>query len=144
MEFILRGHAYETFLLYMDDAIFVSWVLQGQYDHLQKVFRVAGQPTSNETLKSANCSKKRRGLTYCITGRVTIDQEKLKVVWEWPPPRDKHDGSLLGLFICYQKFIVAFAELAKPLIYITEGMLVFQWSSQADFWFLKTYVWYPS
>jgi hypothetical protein len=73
------------------------------------------------------------------------DKEKLKAVWECPLPRDEHDGSLLDLLIYYWKFIVGFTDLAKPLNYIAEGTLAFQWSSQTEtaFWFLKSYIWHP-
>jgi hypothetical protein len=60
---------------------------------------------------------------------------------ERPSPRDKHDRSLLSLFIYYQKFIVGFTDLAKPLNYLAEVTLDSQWSSQAE---TASYEWHPS
>jgi hypothetical protein len=39
----------------------------------------------------------------------------------------------------YKKFVVGFAEIAKPLTQLTEEKRIFQWSpeAQAAFWSLK-------
>jgi hypothetical protein len=47
---------------------------------------------------------------------VTTYPEKLKVVWDWPPPKDRNMlRSIPGLCTYYWWFTARFADIAKPL-----------------------------
>jgi hypothetical protein len=52
---------------------------------------------------------------------ITADPEKLKALQEWPTPKNKHEiRSFLGLCTHYRQFTSGFANIAKPLIELTE------------------------
>jgi hypothetical protein len=64
---------------------------------------------------------------------VTTDPEKLEAVTYWPPPTDKHQlRSFLGLCTYYRRFIHGFADIAKPLIRLTEEKRMFEWSPEPE------------
>jgi hypothetical protein len=70
---------------------------------------------------------------------VTTTTQKLKAVWKWLLPRDKHElRSFLGL-CTYSRFIAGFADIANLLTGLMDGKHTFQWSSEAEaaFQFLK-------
>jgi DNA mismatch repair protein MutH len=74
----------------MDDAIFVSWMLQVHHDHLQKVSKC---PMFQKEVPSP--------ILYHWESK---HEQKLKAVWEWPSLNDKHTGGLLGLLSTTERF----------------------------------------
>jgi hypothetical protein len=72
--------------------------------------------------------------------KITTDPEKLKAMWEWPTPKNKHEiRSFLGLCTYYRRFISGFADIAKPMTKLTEQKQSFQWMevTEATFQMLK-------
>jgi hypothetical protein len=64
---------------------------------------------------------------------ITTDPKKLKSMWEWPTPKNKHEiRSFLGLCTHYGWFISSFANIAKQLTKITELKQSFQWTPQVE------------
>jgi hypothetical protein len=64
---------------------------------------------------------------------VTTDPEKLEAVKNWPPPADKHQlMSFLRWCTYYRMFIHGFADIAKPLIRLTEEKRTFEWSPEEE------------
>jgi hypothetical protein len=60
---------------------------------------------------------------------ITTDTEKLKAIWEWPTPTNKHKiRSFLGLCTYYRQFISAFVNIVKALTKLTEEKEVLQWT----------------
>jgi hypothetical protein len=58
---------------------------------------------------------------------ISTDPEKLKAVWEWPTPKNKHESrSFLGLCMYYRQFIPGIANIAKPLTKLTEQKQTFK------------------
>jgi hypothetical protein len=64
---------------------------------------------------------------------ISTDPKKLKVVREWPTPKDKHKiRSFLGLCTYYRRFISGFANIAKPLTKLTQQKRAFLWTPEVE------------
>jgi hypothetical protein len=65
---------------------------------------------------------------------ISADPEKVRVVANWPRPRNFHEArSFLGLSGYYRKFIAGYADIAKPLHMLTIKGQPFVWmDSQED------------
>lgn len=71
---------------------------------------------------------------------LSTDPNKIKAVKEWPTPRStKEVRSFLGLTSYYRKFILHYADKAKPLHRLTEKSEKFHWDEncQKSFEILK-------
>jgi hypothetical protein len=63
---------------------------------------------------------------------ITTDPEKLKAVWEWPTPNNKHEiRSFVGLYTSYRRFISGFANVAKLLTKLMKKQ-AFQWTPEVE------------
>jgi hypothetical protein len=64
---------------------------------------------------------------------ITTDPEKLKAVWKWRNPKNKHEiRSFVGLCMCYRRFVSGFADIAKPLMKLSEQKQSFQRTPEAE------------
>ena len=62
-----------------------------------------------------------------------MDNDKLKVIQEWPKSQNLHEvRSFIGLCSYYQRFIQGFATLARPLHELTKKKVNFQWTLKED------------
>jgi hypothetical protein len=62
----------------------------------------------------------------------TTNPTKLKAVWEWLTPRNKHEiRSFVGLCTYYRQCITGFTNVTKPLAKLTEEKQAFQKVKQA-------------
>ena len=58
-----------------------------------------------------------------------MDPEKLKVIEEWPVPKNIHElQSFIGMCSYYRRFIAKFAVIAGPLHDLTKKKVKFQWT----------------
>ena len=130
-------------LPYLDDIIVYSHTLEEHLDHLNQVFdriRKAGMK-----LKASKCEILKPELNYLghvITnkGELKMDQNKIKVIQELPPPQNqKQTRSLVGTVGYYRKFIKNFSKIAEPLTQLTRKDAKFHWGTdqQAAFEQLK-------
>jgi hypothetical protein len=64
---------------------------------------------------------------------ITTDPEKLKAIWVWPTPKNKHEiRSFLGLCIDYKWFISCFGNIVRPLTKLMEEKQAFQWTPEVE------------
>ena len=55
-----------------------------------------------------------------------MDTKKLKVIEEWPVPKNIHAlQSFIGMCSCYRRFIAKFAVIAGPLHDLTKKKVKF-------------------
>ena len=59
-----------------------------------------------------------------------MDPQKLKVIEEWPMPKNLHDlRSLTGMCLCYRRSIEKFSLLAVPLHDSTKRKVKYEWTN---------------
>lgn len=64
---------------------------------------------------------------------VQTDPQKTERVSSWPAPASKREvQQFLGLASYYRRFVKGFAIIAKPLHYLTEKNVQFEWSQAAQ------------
>jgi hypothetical protein len=140
METVLRGLTYESCLMYLHDVIVIGRTFQEHLLNLRKVFQQFRE--ARLKLNPAKCQLLRKEVRYLghtvSSEGITTDPEKLKVVREWPTPKNKHEiRSFLGLCTYYRRFILGFANIVKPLSKLTEQKQPFQWTSEVEAAFQK-------
>ncbi|KAG5887049.1 hypothetical protein JTB14_020398 [Gonioctena quinquepunctata] len=83
--------------------------------------------------------KEVRYLGHVVSGEgVAVDDQKIKAVKDWPIPKDIHQlRSFLGLCTYYRRYVLGFANIAKPLTRLTDGQTKFQWSEECQDSFRK-------
>ena len=132
METVLRGLSWETCLVYLDDVIVLGKSMKDHLKNLEQVFQRLRE--ANLKLNPKKCSlfrRKVRFLGHVVSSEgVSVDPEKVAAIREWPVPKDKHDvRSFLGLCTYYRRYVLGFANIAKPLTRLTEDKKIFVWDS---------------
>ena len=65
--------------------------------------------------------------------RIKTDPKKIQAVRDWPEPNNVTElRSFIGLCSCYRKFILGFADIAKPLQCLTSKGKPFAWTSECS------------
>ncbi|MCG8044653.1 MAG: hypothetical protein JAY66_03025, partial [Candidatus Thiodiazotropha taylori] len=135
METILAGLNWQICLIYLDDIIVMGKTFHDMLDNLDKVLNKI--ESANLKLKPRKCqlfAKKVEFLGHIISEEgIKTDPKKTQVVTDWPKPVNVHQvRAFLGFCSYYRRFIVNFAETAKPLHCLTEKGKQFIWSSECD------------
>jgi hypothetical protein len=129
MESVLRGLTYDACLVYLDDVIVVGRNFQ-ELDNLRKVFQRIREARLKLNPGKCQLFQEVRYLGHVSASGIATDPEKLEAVKSWPPPTDKHQlRSFLGLCTYHRRFILCFADVAKPL---TEEKRKFELSPKAE------------
>lgn len=135
MERVLHGLSYDICLVYLDDIIVHSKTFDEQIENLKLVF---------ERLKDANLKLSPNKCELCQTevlflghkiseNGISTDPNKIKAVKDWPTPKStKEVRSFLGLTSYYRKFILHYADKARPLHKLTEKSVRFQWNDECQ------------
>ncbi|KAF8087919.1 hypothetical protein N665_0561s0002 [Sinapis alba] len=64
---------------------------------------------------------------------VSVDQEKIKCIREWPQPKSVTEiRSLLGLAGYYRKFVKGSSSIAQPMTKLTGKDVKFAWSEECE------------
>ena len=118
MDNVLREHIGNICFVYMDDIIVYSTSLQEHLVNLKKIFNTLNKYDMKIQLdKSEFLRKEVAFLGHVVTqDGVKPNPEKIKVIKEWPLPRNEKElRAFLGILGYYRKFIKDFAKIAKPL-----------------------------
>lgn len=133
MEQILNRLNRDLCLVYLDDIIVTGKSFIEHIDNLKKVFnRLKKENLELNPGKYLLFCKEVKFLGHlvCANG-ISTDLKKVQAVRGWPTPRTvKEVRSFLGLYSYYRKFIKDFAEIAKPLHYLTEKRNQFLWTEK--------------
>ena len=64
---------------------------------------------------------------------VSVDQDKIKCIQEWPHPKNATEGrSFLGLAGYYRKYVKGFSSIAQPMTKLTGKDVMFTWSEECE------------
>ena len=139
MERIFQKHRAYTGVFF-DDIIIHSQTLQEHKEHLRAVFQElrANKLFVNEK-KSEFFMKEIKYLGHIISKEgIRMDPDKLRVINEWPIPRNLHElRSFIGMCSYYRRFIEKFSVIAGPLHDLTKKRVPFHWTAKEHQAFVK-------
>ena len=130
MDRIFRKHRQYTGVFF-DDIIVYSKTLEEHKEHLKVVFEeLRAHKLYVNAKKSEFFLQEIRYLGHIISKEgIQMDPEKLKVIDEWPIPKNIHEvRSFIGMCSYYRRFISKFAIIAGPLHDLTKKKVKFQWT----------------
>ena len=135
MEVVLRQQQYEKCLVYLDDIIVLGETFDIALENLNSVFLRLRQ--AHLQLKANKCKLFQTEVVFLghlvSEFGISCDPEKIRVLKDWPGPRDKTDiKSFLGLVGYYRKMVPAFADLASPLTKLTKKKVKFLWGPEQE------------
>ena len=135
MNHVLRDCIGKYAVVYFDDILVYSQILEDHLRHLKEVLLVL-------RVKSliANSDK----CTFCVdsvvflgfvvnTNGLHVDPEKIKAIQEWPTPQNVGDvRSFHGLASFYRRFVPNFSSLASPLNELVKKDTPFCWNEKHE------------
>ncbi|KAK4689460.1 putative transposase, partial [Tremellales sp. Uapishka_1] len=143
MNHIFRDMLDECVIVYLDDILIFSATVDDHRQHVVKVLRRLRQYELYAKHDKCEFHTTRVGfLGFVVTPEgVSMDDEKVKAVREWPVPHSVRDvQSFLGFANFYRRFIEGFGTIAKPLHGLSKKDVPFLWTEkhQASFELLKS------
>ena len=130
MNLVMRGLTWEACLVFLDDIVVMSTTFE---QHLERLRAVFGRLRSaNLKLKPSKCKLfqlkvKFLGSIVSANG-IEPDPDKLKVIEEWPVPKNLTElRAFVGLASYYRRHVEGFSDLAKPLSELTRKNQPFIW-----------------
>ena len=132
MDLVMSGLNYESLLVYLDDIIVFSETLEVHLVRLELVF--LRLEAAGLKLKASKChimQQKVLFLGHVVTPQgIATDPDKIKLVTNWPPPRNlKEVRSFVGLCSYYRRYVKDFARIAEPLHGLTRKNVKFEWTA---------------
>ena len=135
MERVLQDLQWKTVVVYLDDVIVFSKTVEEHTQHLGEV--LARFEEHNLKLKPRKCELFRPQVAFL--GHVVSEQgvatnpDLVDKVQGWDPPRNQKEvRAFLGLSGYYRKYIPHYADVAEPLVRLTEARAVFKWTHQCQ------------
>jgi hypothetical protein len=130
MNHVLRAFIGKFIVVYFDDILIYSKSLEEHVEHIKNVFAVLRKECLYANLaKCTFCTDKVVFLGFVVSAQgVEVDEEKIKAVREWLPPRNVSQvRSFLGLAAFYRRFVKDFSTIAAPINELTKKEVPFQW-----------------
>ena len=117
MNEVLKESLSKFFIVYLDDILIFSKILE---DHMMHIHKVLEKLTNEEFLINLKkCSFVKKELVYLgfvISAEgLKMDPMQVKAILEWPTPRSVRVRSFHGLASFYRKFIKGFSGICGPL-----------------------------
>ena len=132
MGLVLAGLQWSCCLVYIDDVIIVGKSFHEHLRNLQKVLQRLQE--AGLKLKPSKCIFFQSSVKYLrhVVSRegVMADLDKVRKVATWPVSTSMQ--SFLGFASYYRWFIQDFAEIAKPLHWLTEKTAPFKWTVECQ------------
>jgi hypothetical protein len=135
MDLMLSGILWENCLVFLDDIIVYSAIVDQHVERLSAVFgRLVSANLELKPSKWKLFQREVRFLGHVIseTG-IAADPEKVSVVVSWPQPRNLTElRSFLGLASYYRRFVSGFANIARPLHQLISKEEQFIWQDAQE------------
>ena len=135
MNHILRAYIGKFVVVYFDDILVYSKSLDEHVTHLKAIFDVLRKEKLYANIKKCTfCTNKITFLGYVVNDKgIHVDQEKVKVIREWPKPTSVSDvKSFHGLASFYRRFIKDFSTIAAPITECIKKNMGFRWGEKQD------------
>jgi len=135
MNHVLRDCTCKYVVVYFDDILVYSQILESHLSHLREVLLV---------LRNNSLFANRDKCTFCVDNVVSlgfivnkngvhVDPEKIKAIQEWPIPQNVGEvRSFHGLASFYRRFVPNFSSLASPLNESVKKDAPFCWTEKQD------------
>ena len=134
MNHIFRDLLDKFVIVYLDDILIYSKTIEEHSKHIEKVLmRLREQKFYGKLSKCYFAVTQVEYLGHIISSEgISVDQEKVKAISNWPRPKSKRDvQSFLGLVNYYRRFIKNCSGIAKPLTLLTKNVS-FSWNPSAE------------
>lgn len=131
MNKVLEGTIGKYTYVYVDDIIIYSPTFEDHMKHIEDVLiRLKKAGLTINTEKSLFAQTELDFLGHRITAKgVTMQEEKVKAIRDWPVPRSKSDlHRFIGTCGWYREFIEDYATLAEPLTKLLGKNKPFIWN----------------
>ena len=118
MNRVLRAFIGKFVVVYFDDILLYSKDLSEHIEHLRYIFDVLRYEKLYANFKKCTfCMEKVVILGYVVSTKgIEVDEEKIKVIKEWPTPKNITEvRNFHGLASFYRRFVKDFSTLAAPL-----------------------------
>ena len=122
-------------LVYIDDTVVIGRTFEQYLSNLGTVLsRLRQAGLKLQPAKCKLCQKEVRFLGHVISENgIATDPEKTAVIATWPVPESKKNiQQFLGLANYYRRFIKDFGTTAKPLQWLLEKNIAFEWTQQCQ------------
>ena len=140
MNKVLTGTIGDFILVYLEDTLVLSRTIKEHWEHLQQALQRLREAKLYGCLHKCEFLKDKvdcLGFEVSSQG-VHASLDKVKLVVEWPCPKDVHDvRSFLGLASYYKKFIRSFSEIVRPLTDLTWVVKEFDWKEPQQSAFIR-------
>ncbi|MCO5555398.1 hypothetical protein L7F22_008944 [Adiantum nelumboides] len=140
MERIFRPHRNFTGVFF-NDVIIYSKSMEEHKKHLQVIFQaLRDNKLFINQKKSEFFLQEIQYLGHIISkSGIRMDPSKLKVIKEWPNPRNLHElRSFIGMCAYYRRFIEKFSLIAGPLHDLTKKNVKYVWTERKQKAYLST------
>jgi len=135
MDMVLRGLAWESVLVYIDDIVVYAHTYEELKTGLEEVFiRLRGANLKLKPTKVKLFRQEIQFLGHRISGEgVAMDPDKISEIVLWHRPKNVHEvRQFLGLCGYYCRYVRNYAQFAAPLYEMTKLGELFQWSEERD------------
>ena len=127
MNLVVAGLTWEVCLVYLDDVIVIADTFERHLERLKLVMDRLQR--AGLKLNPAKCKLfqiKTKFLLHVVSGRgIEPDTEKVRAVVDWPTSRNLTEArGFVALASYYRRFVGSFAEIARPLHYLTQKQVV--------------------
>ena len=135
METVLAGLNWQICLIYLDDIIVHGESFEAMLTNLDRVLSKLQE--AGLKLKPRKCQLFKEEVEYLVhivsaSGIKTVPK-KIQAVRDWPEPNNVTElRSFIGLCSYYRRFILGFADIAKPPHRLTSKGEPFVWTSECS------------
>ncbi|WVZ89845.1 hypothetical protein U9M48_036199 [Paspalum notatum var. saurae] len=135
MNYIFADLLRQEVLVFMDDILIYSSILQEHVQLLQTIFHILDQ--HKFLTKRSKCSFAQPSIEYLghviSAAGVATEPSKIDAIQNWPQPKTlKQLRGFLGLTGYYRKFVRHYGIISRPLTLLLKKGSVFVWSREVD------------